>query len=63
MGHTLQSFRTYCFALAISLGSAAAANDPGQIDFVINEIVTGHTSGLGPAGIIGVPDVPPPMHG
>jgi hypothetical protein len=45
------------------LGSAAAANDPGQIDFVINEIVTGHTSGLGPAGIIGVPDVPPPMHG
>jgi hypothetical protein len=45
------------------LGSAAAANDPGQIDNVISQIVNGGPTGLGYAHVIGLPDVPPPMHG
>jgi hypothetical protein len=42
------------------LGSAAAASDPGQIDASISAMVAAHASGLGYAGIIGVPDMPPP---
>lgn len=41
------------------LGSAAAAMDPGYIDSVIATIVGGGT-GLGDAGIVGVPDMPAP---
>jgi hypothetical protein len=42
------------------LASAAAASDPGQIDASIAAMVAAHGSGLGDAGIIGVPDMPPP---
>jgi hypothetical protein len=43
------------------LASAAAGNDPGNIDSVISHIVTDSgLSGLGTPGIVGVPDVPPP---
>lgn len=41
--------------------TAAAARDPGRIDTVISTIVSAHGSGLGEAGIVGVPEVPPPV--
>jgi hypothetical protein len=41
------------------LASAANAMDPGYIDSVIAHI-TGGTSGLGDAGIVGVPEMPAP---
>lgn len=43
------------------LESAAVARDPGRIDAVISSIVDGTTGGLGEPGIIGLPNVPPPM--
>jgi hypothetical protein len=57
MGPTLQSFRTYCFALAISLGSAAAANATtfGTYGDVTTTAygysLTSDTAGTGYAGI------------
>jgi hypothetical protein len=59
-GATANKLAIDFIATVKDLASAAAASDPGTIDSVISNIVAHSSTGLGPANIVGVPDVPPP---